>query len=1474
MVFDRPMRSVDDLDLPVPVTLSPALAGRWRWLGTAAAEFESDAPLPRATSYELTVPAGTRASDGTLLSQAFSWSFEAEHPTLLSVEPHSPTRLDRAGEGDLPFDVFWRLTLNQPTSDEEFARAFRIEAGATSAGQASPVAFDLRRPQATDLRQVDVVPRAALAPTTAVTLTADPGRLRTTEEAGRYLYWTHRTPTPPTARIRCPGAGCGPDSGVILSFSSPVAMEEVLRAVEITPRPAKLVPIGGWSNEVYLQGTFRPGARTRVRLPGGTVRDVYGQLVPEVQATLPFRQHQAEIVRGVTGEYLEPGLVKALPIFTRGLSSVTVAVKRFDETTLQSSDWRWLSSIVPDARLVLHPKQRDGFAVSELSLEDLLKGTAERGAAWFALSRPGAKADLNDSQVRQGLVQVTDLALTVKQMPSGVLVWVSRLSTGKSLANAEVSVQAEGERINAKTDGEGLARIDWSGDRRGSIKLSARLGDEWVVWGGADGGWGAPSAGKTAFQPQATFGVLWADRLGYRPGDTVQTRGVARTTTTEGVTTPVGKSVEVQLVGPLSAEDEEQRRRHYGREKPEDVVATRSLEASAFGSFGVDFAIPTTAKPGRYEVRANGVEGAQTAFELTGSESAELSLCVDAEQTSYVRGASARLHAHGEARGDRGLAGYAASVACAHRATSYVVPGAEGFTTRDEASTPSASDSNQTGSQEAGDGAATPGELARVEGTLDAVGRLDVEQSLASVASRGPERVTCTVQLEATAPEKAAATTTFLVHPAEAYAGLRLLGGHIQEARKAVVLEALALAPSGTRQKGMPLQVELLKRSTRGGLRDERVGACEVVSAEEPVGCALVPPEPGRYVARATLADSSGHSTTASVLVFAVEAGASASGASSGDHRPEVDWGVTPRENWTPWQPLADLEVVLDKPSYSAGETARALVLSPFERAEALVTVESSKLHSTRRVVLSGSAPLIEVPISEEHRPNAFVSVVLIRGRTLPPPNPRSGADPGAPAVRAGYAEFLVDPERRRLDVRVRPTNVPVGADGRVEVEVEVTDSAGAPAQAEVTLMALDEHARSTGEVAAPDLPAAMTALRGDAVDTSDVRLSLSRLLPVPEVRLRDYCSVEGIMDCGTGWWGGEPSSPPIALGFHGTTDFRPGLVTDAKGRVRATLRLKQKGGPHGIFAFAVGQNDRYGAGRSRVAAMPSLTLRPFVPPRLHPGDTVDVAVMVHSTLPRGTPVELDAKAAGGVGVEGRTQTVEVGADGKAVARVRLSARTAGDATLTFHARAAGVEATKEVKRVVGETVPTSAVESGLYVEKRLTVVRPGETRATAAALPSDQPRAASGREFHVGDRVLVDLLVVAPEGFGRVSLEDSLPAGFESLEPPGGAKAPSTQPDSREGSCEDPMDSCSRRKPSRGESPPAAPPDPEKPTEVLPHGLRWTAETLAPGVHHRRYLVRLTSAGRFVLPPARVAAESPTAAQASTASSFLEVLP
>ena len=91
------------------------------------------------------------------------------------------------------------------------------------------------------------------------------------------------------------------------------------------------------------------------------------------------------------------------------------------------------------------------------------------------------------------------------------------------------------------------------------------------------------------------------------------------------------------------------------------------------------------------------------------------------------------------------------------------------------------------------------------------------------------------------------------------------------------------------------------------------------------------------------------------------------------------------------------IELVGDKPRYKPGDTARIMIQSPWERATALVTTEREGIRSHRQFALTSTQQSVDVPVTENDIPNLFVSVLLVKGRSVVAAARYRGARPAAP---------------------------------------------------------------------------------------------------------------------------------------------------------------------------------------------------------------------------------------------------------------------------------------------------------------------------------------------------------------------------------------------------------------------------------------------------------------------------------------------
>ena len=124
VTFSRPVMLLSTVEaqatVPPPAQLQPSVPGEWRWLGSASVEFVPQAPLPFATRFTVTVPAGLKSVDGRALAEAYSWSFDTPAPALQTTDPAEHWAWT------IP-DQHFSVVFNQPVA--ELDKALRVLVG-------------------------------------------------------------------------------------------------------------------------------------------------------------------------------------------------------------------------------------------------------------------------------------------------------------------------------------------------------------------------------------------------------------------------------------------------------------------------------------------------------------------------------------------------------------------------------------------------------------------------------------------------------------------------------------------------------------------------------------------------------------------------------------------------------------------------------------------------------------------------------------------------------------------------------------------------------------------------------------------------------------------------------------------------------------------------------------------------------------------------------------------------------------------------------------------------------------------------------------------------------------------------------------------------------------------------------------------------------------------------------------------------
>ena len=766
LLFNRPMRAMEVAgpeEAPSPAHIAieggGAPPGAWRWLGTSALAFIPEGHLANATSYVVTVPAGTHALSGETLEAPFSMAFSTPHPQVVDLQPYD-------GDTHLVPATTFEARFDQSVDPREVERVTSLVAG-----KDRRIAVHASRPEPQNAKLVKLTPATPLPLATPVVLTLG-ASLRGTEgpmPMGADKVATMSTYGPLTVvSLSCgnSAAKCPPGAGLELELSNAVSLEQVRSHVTVTPQePMDWAPTEAGENkssDYLVPVRLRAGRTYRVTVSAG-MRDEYGQtLARDVTENVEVGDLPPTLAVGLSGTVIEaqPAKIHQVPVTTVNLGDYELAARALGESDIAEL----VAGSEPDGpwqHVAPHAGRNDG-AVRNVAVEPLLAAHGGRGAFFIGArwdsGRPGHPNP--HSEIHVG--NVTDLGLTARMSRFGSLVWVTRLSDGKAVANATISVLDRSSTIFTATTGtDGVATIPEAGvqvpaDAEGTVDehrvVVARLGDDWTWrrvgdvfrWGG-DGIWVAPSGGL------GPVGMIFADRGVYRPGEKVKLQTIARMATAHSTETPAGRTLVVEA-----------------SDAQGETIGTQQVELDAFGEASTELEIPATAHLGPASIHAEmlGSDGsresvASTSVQLAAYKAAEFKVTVDSPAGVWTHGDEGRFEVRGDYLFGAPMAGATVRWSMTRGAGWFSPPGADQLVTDDSAFARDLTDTSPRGAR-----------FQDGTGALDPKGAFATRASLSLPGQVGPEVVTYEAEVEDVSRQTVTARATMLVHPAAFYVAL------------------------------------------------------------------------------------------------------------------------------------------------------------------------------------------------------------------------------------------------------------------------------------------------------------------------------------------------------------------------------------------------------------------------------------------------------------------------------------------------------------------------------------------------------------------------------------------------------------------------------------------------------------------------------------------------------------------------------
>ncbi|HXY40572.1 MAG TPA: hypothetical protein VEQ10_12935, partial [Vicinamibacteria bacterium] len=512
VTFSRPMVALDShaalAQESVPVRLTPAVPGEWRWVAARTLVFEPVGRFPMATEFRAVVPAGTRGTSSSPLRVEAAWSFATPAPRLLVRSPETgpvrPTTLLFAG-----FDQRVDPAAVLSTVHLRAAGATVPVRLATAEEQAAdPAVAELAR-RAGPGRFMVFAPERPLPADSAVEVVLGPGTpsaegpRRTTKPQS----WSFRTYGAFKVRGHQCGWGgrCTPFQPWRIELTNPVDAKTV-RADRVRVEPELPgLKVEAWGDALAVHGAAR--GRTSYRLTlSSEIHDVFGQPL-QPSSPLDFAVGPAEaMLHGPSKEFLvlDPAGPRSLPVYSVNYQRLRVrayAVTPQDWAAWQDyrqKAWRNLGA-TPPGRAAIDTTLAVAATADELveTRIDLTPALVDGlGQVALVVEPEAGEAGNRRTQAVRAWVQSTRIGLDAFADAGSLLAWASALVDGRPLAGVSVSLSG-GAR--GQTDGGGLARLTLS--EATSPVLVAQLGHDVAVlpaetsWWDPGAGWRRGSAG-------------------------------------------------------------------------------------------------------------------------------------------------------------------------------------------------------------------------------------------------------------------------------------------------------------------------------------------------------------------------------------------------------------------------------------------------------------------------------------------------------------------------------------------------------------------------------------------------------------------------------------------------------------------------------------------------------------------------------------------------------------------------------------------------------------------------------------------------------------------------------------------------------------------------------------------------------------------------------------------------------------------
>jgi uncharacterized protein YfaS (alpha-2-macroglobulin family) len=397
------------------------------------------------------------------------------------------------------------------------------------------------------------------------------------------------------------------------------------------------------------------------------------------------------------------------------------------------------------------------------------------------------------------------------------------------------------------------------------------------------------------------------------------------------------------------------------------------------------------------------------------------------------------------------------------------------------------------------------------------------------------------------------------------------------------------------------------------------------------------------------------------------------------------------------WQEPADyrLKIIPEKASVALGETAKYLIKNPFPGAHALITLERYGVMRQWVKKLETATEVIEVAVSTDLQPGFFLSATILSPRVAKPLG-ENQVDLGKPTFRTGYVETrVIDPDKG--------IGVAVDTDHKVY-------KPGATVTIDINAQMPNTPERAPVEFAVAVLDEAVFDLIIGGKQHFDVRKGFYTLdgLDVNNYSLLTNIVGRRMFEAKGANVGGDGGAGIDMRSFFKFVSYwNPSLMADDQGHARATFTVPDNLTGWRIFAMAVTPDDGMGLGEGQFKVNRPTEVRPVMPNQVTAGDTFQAgfSIMNRTPEPRDLVVSISVSRDDDAYKGSKTDTIHLGPYKRQI--VYLPVQTVRPGSLKFRVTArddVDGDGTSHSLKVIPKRNHTTSATHGMLMETQVSI--------------------------------------------------------------------------------------------------------------------------------------------------------------------------